>query len=97
VPIVAEIMGRDGRSQIVSGQIDRLVVTATTCHIVDFKSNRPPAMQPEHVSSQYLRQLALYRAAVAKIYPNHTISCYLLWSAEPRLMAIPGELLASYA
>jgi ATP-dependent helicase/nuclease subunit A len=97
VPIVAEIMGRDGRSQIVSGQIDRLVVTATTCHIVDFKSNRPPAMQPEHVSPQYLRQLALYRAAVAKIYPNHTISCYLLWSAEPRLMAIPGELLASYA
>jgi ATP-dependent helicase/nuclease subunit A len=97
VPIVAEIMGRDGRSQIVSGQIDRLVVTATTCHIVDFKSNRPPAMQPEHVSPQYLRQLALYRAAAMKIYPNHTISCYLLWSAEPRLMAIPESLLASYA
>ncbi|WP_374654959.1 double-strand break repair helicase AddA [Dongia sp.] len=97
VPIVAEIVGTDGRSQIVSGQIDRLAVTATTCHIVDFKSNRPPAMQPEHVSVQYLRQLALYRAAVAKIYPNHTISCYLLWSVEPRLMEIPESLLASYA
>jgi ATP-dependent helicase/nuclease subunit A len=97
VPIVAEILGEDGRSQIVSGQIDRLLVTATECHIVDFKSNRPPAMQPEHVSKQYLRQLALYRAAVRKIYPAHTVSCYLFWSAEPRLMAIPDLALDSYA
>ena len=44
VPIVAELLGKDGRSQIVSGQIDRLLVTAAECHIVDFKSNRPPAM-----------------------------------------------------
>lgn len=97
VPIVAEILGADGSSQVVSGQIDRLVVTADSCHIVDFKSNRPPAMQPEHVSPQYLRQLALYRATVSRIYPSHTISCYLLWSAEPRLMEIPDALLRSYA
>ncbi|WP_374385005.1 double-strand break repair helicase AddA [Dongia sp.] len=97
VPIVAEILSPSGGSEIISGQIDRLLVTATTCHIVDFKSNRPPAMQPEHVSPQYLRQLALYRAAVAKIYPTHTISCYLLWSSVPRLMEIPEKLLASYA
>lgn len=97
VPIVAEIRGSDGRSRIVSGQIDRLLVTATQCHIVDFKSNRPPAMQPEHVSAQYLRQLALYRAAIRGIYPDHTVSCYLLWSAEPRLMAIPDSALESYA
>lgn len=97
VPIVAELLGKDGRSQVVSGQIDRLLVTATDCHIVDFKSNRPPAMQPEQVSKQYLRQLALYRAAIMGIYPNHTVSCYLLWSAEPRLMAIPDAALESYA
>nr|WP_298685771.1 double-strand break repair helicase AddA [uncultured Dongia sp.] len=97
VPIVAELLGKDGGSQIVSGQIDRLLVTPTECHIVDFKSNRPPAMQPEQVSKQYLRQLALYRAAIMGIYPNHTVSCYLLWSAEPRLMAIPESALESYA
>jgi len=97
VPIVAEMLAPDGSSQVVSGQIDRLIVTPESCHIVDFKSNRPPAMQPEHVSPQYLRQLALYRAAVSRIYPNHTISCYLLWSAEPRLMEIPDILLRSYA
>jgi ATP-dependent helicase/nuclease subunit A len=97
VPIVAELAGIDGRSRIVSGQIDRLLVTATECHIVDFKSNRPPAMQPEQVSKQYLRQLALYRAAIRTIYPNHTVSCYLLWSAEPRLMEIPDTALDSHA
>jgi ATP-dependent helicase/nuclease subunit A len=97
VPIVAELPRPDGGRQILSGQIDRLVVTDTTCHIVDFKSNRPPAMQPEQVSPQYLRQLALYRAAVSRIYPGRTVACYLLWSAVPRLMPIPDALLASYA
>lgn len=97
VPVVAEILGKNGRSQIVSGQIDRLIINDDSCHIVDFKSNRPPAMQPEHVSPEYVRQLALYRAAISRIYPNHTISCYLLWSAEPRLMEIPESLLQRYA
>jgi ATP-dependent helicase/nuclease subunit A len=97
VPIVADLPGADGGREILSGQIDRLVVTTDTCHIIDFKSNRPPAMQPEHVSRQYLRQLALYKSAVQGIYPNHTVSCYLLWSAVPRLMPIPDSLLESYA
>ncbi|MBL8710881.1 MAG: double-strand break repair helicase AddA [Rhodospirillaceae bacterium] len=97
VPIVAELAKADGGREILSGQIDRLVVTATHCHIVDFKSNRPPAMQAEHVSVQYLRQLALYRSAIRKIYPSHTVACYLLWSAVPRLMPIPDHLLDSHA
>jgi ATP-dependent helicase/nuclease subunit A len=97
VPIVAELPRADGGRQILSGQIDRLVVTPTECHIIDFKSNRPPAMRVEHVSSQYLRQLALYRSAMRGIYPTRTISCYLLWSAMPSLMPIPDSLLERYA
>ncbi|TDQ83438.1 DNA helicase/exodeoxyribonuclease V subunit A [Dongia mobilis] len=97
VPIVADLPRADGGRDILSGQIDRLVVAESTCHIIDFKSNRPPAMQPEQVSRQYLRQLALYRSAIQGIYPNHTIHCYLLWSALPRLMPIPGHLLESHA
>ncbi|WP_374367539.1 double-strand break repair helicase AddA [Dongia sp.] len=97
VPIVAELSRADGGRQILSGQIDRLLVTPTECHIIDFKSNRPPAMRAEHVSKQYLRQLALYRSAMRGIYPDRTVSCYLLWSAVPSLMAIPDSLLESYA
>ena len=97
VPIVAELPRADGGFQVLSGQIDRLVVTSGECHIVDFKSNRPPAMQPEHVSPQYLRQLALYRSAVARIYPGRAVSCYLLWTSVPHLMPIPSHLLESYA
>jgi ATP-dependent helicase/nuclease subunit A len=97
VPIVADLPRADGGREILSGQIDRLVVTESTCHIIDFKSNRPPAMQPEQVSAQYLRQLALYRSAVQGIYPDRTVSCYLLWSSVPRLMPIPDHLLESHA
>lgn len=97
VPIVAELPSADGGFQVLSGQIDRLVVMPGECHIVDFKSNRPPAMQPEHVSPQYLRQLALYRSAVARIYPGRAVSCYLLWTSVPHLMPIPDHLLESYA
>lgn len=97
VPIVAELARADGGREILSGQIDRLLVTPTECHIIDFKSNRPPAMRPEHVSKQYLRQLALYRSAMRGIYPDRTVSCYLLWSSAPSLMAIPDSLLESYA
>ncbi len=96
VPVVAELKDSAGRIHALTGQIDRLVVRARDCVIIDYKSNRPPPMQPEHVDPSYLRQLAAYRAAISKIYPDKSISCVILWSAVPRLMPIPDALLDPY-
>ena len=64
------------------GQMDRLVVREGEVWIVDYKSNaRPPALIP----ANYQRQLALYAALLAKIYPTHRIRAWLLWTAIPRL------------
>jgi ATP-dependent helicase/nuclease subunit A len=96
VPVVATRRGADGRTLVVSGQIDRLVVLEDEVWVVDFKSNRPPPMQVLHVSQQYVRQLAAYRAALASLYETRVIRCFLLWTEGPRLMEIPQDMLNAH-
>ncbi len=89
-------MAPDGRTEVVSGQIDRLVVLEDEVWVVDFKSNRPAPMQVLHVSQQYVRQLAAYRAALASLYDDRKIRCFLLWTEGPRLMEIPADMLNAH-
>jgi ATP-dependent helicase/nuclease subunit A len=79
-----------------SGQIDRLVVEENRVLVVDFKTLRPPPATEAQVAPIYLRQLALYRSALGRIYPDHEIRCALLWTEGPRLMPISPERLAGY-
>jgi ATP-dependent helicase/nuclease subunit A len=91
VPLVG-LIGR----QALSGQIDRLVVSEDRVLIVDYKSLRPPPAAEDEVAPIYLRQLAAYQAALARIYPDREIRCALLWTEGPRLMPISPEILAGY-
>jgi len=91
VPLVGLVQGH-----ALSGQIDRLVVEKDRVLIVDFKTLRPPPATEEEVAPLYLRQLALYRAALSEIYPGREIRCALLWTEGPRLMPISPERLAGY-
>ena len=50
---------------LVSGQIDRLVVTPNEVLIVDFKTNNAPPRTAADAPKGYIRQLALYRAVLA--------------------------------
>ena len=79
-----------------SGQIDRLVVEAKRVLVLDYKTLRPPPAAEHEVSPIYLRQLAAYQAALARIYPEREIRCALLWTEGPRLMTISPEILAGY-
>lgn len=81
-------------SDIVSGQIDRLAITADEVWIVDYKTNRPAAVALDEVPASYLRQLALYKALLKKLYPNHRIRTFLLWTNLPKLVEIPEEYTA---
>jgi len=91
VPLVGLVEGH-----ALSGQIDRLVVEKDRVLIVDFKTLRPPPATEEEVPPLYLRQLALYRAALGEIYPGREIRCAVLWTEGPRLMPISPERLAGY-
>ena len=61
--------------------------------IADFKTNRPPPATPEQTPAIYLAQMALYRAALARIFPGKRIECALIWTVGPRLMKLPASLL----
>jgi ATP-dependent helicase/nuclease subunit A len=92
VPLIGLVEGH-----VLSGQIDRLVVEGNRVLVVDFKTLRSPPATEADVAPLYLRQLALYRAALARIYPGHEIRCALLWTEGPRLMPISPERLAERA
>ena len=72
----------------VSGQIDRLVVTANEVLIIDYKTNRPPPKRPEDVPEIYYNQLRAYREIIEKIYPNRPVKTALIWTDGPNLMEI---------
>ncbi|MDX1738604.1 MAG: PD-(D/E)XK nuclease family protein, partial [Alphaproteobacteria bacterium] len=91
VPIVGLVKG--DKPQLVSGQIDRLVVTGTEVFIVDYKTLRPSPMDPADVPETYLKQMASYKYVLSGIYPNHRIRCALLWTDGPRIMELDSGLL----
>jgi ATP-dependent helicase/nuclease subunit A len=91
----APIVGELADGLVISGQIDRLLVTSSEVLVVDFKTNRPAPRTPGETAQPYLRQMAAYRAALGKIYPGKSICCGLLWTEEPRLMELPEGLLDS--
>jgi ATP-dependent helicase/nuclease subunit A len=86
---IAGRLDRAGRPPaLVSGQIDRLVVTPNEVLIVDYKTNHAPPRAMAEAPSAYVRQLALYRAVLKKLYPQLPVRAALLWTETPELMEI---------
>ena len=92
VPLIGTVKTPRG-TFTVSGQVDRLAVSAREVLIVDYKTNRPPPQSASGVALAYRRQLALYRSLLAGIYPGRTVRAFLLWTAAPLLMEIDAETL----
>jgi ATP-dependent helicase/nuclease subunit A len=88
VPVVGRLDRPGGAPALVSGQIDRLVVTASEVLIVDYKTNHAPPQTPADAPQGYIRQLGLYRAVLQKLYPQQPIRAALLWTETPDLMEI---------
>jgi ATP-dependent helicase/nuclease subunit A len=86
------IVGRLDRTgqppALVSGQIDRLVVTPSEVLIVDYKTNHAPPRTVAGAPRAYVRQLTLYRAVLKKLYPQLPVRAALLWTETPELMEI---------
>jgi ATP-dependent helicase/nuclease subunit A len=89
------IAGRVG-GRLVSGQVDRLVITPEAVLIADYKTNRPAPRNLDEAlarTPQYVAQLALYRAVLARLYPDKPVQAALLWTDIPMLMEIPAAAL----
>jgi len=79
----------------VNGRIDRLAVTQNEVLILDYKTNRPPPAREADVPAVYLAQMALYRAAAAKIFPGRRVVCGLVFTDGPRLLHLSDVVLDS--
>jgi ATP-dependent helicase/nuclease subunit A len=93
VPIAGRLVRADGPDILVSGQIDRLVVTERAVLIADYKTNHDSPNSPEAAPPAYVEQLALYRAVLGGIYPDRSVRAMLVWTEIPDLMEIPAAML----
>ena len=89
------IVGRLGNRPVPSGVVDRLTVTADAVLIVDYKTNRPAPRRLEDVPPAYVTQLAIYRAVLARLYPDRPVRAALLWTDLLHLMEVPAARLDS--
>jgi ATP-dependent helicase/nuclease subunit A len=93
VPIVGRLRRDDGVPLMVSGQVDRLAVTAEAVLIADYKTNRPAPRALVEAPQEYVTQLALYRAVLAGLYGGRPVRAALVWTDGPDLMEIPAAAL----
>ncbi|EJL27454.1 double-strand break repair helicase AddA [Novosphingobium sp. AP12] len=89
VPVAAVVGG-----QVVAGTIDRLVIEPGRVRLVDYKSARRPPETVDAVPVGVLRQMGAYAAALEATFPGREIDVALLYTAVPRLIEVPAELLA---
>ena len=88
VPIVGRI-ARPGADPLeIAGQVDRLIVTDDAVLIADYKTDRAVPQQLAEVKP-YFTQLALYRAVLARLYPEKPVHAALIFTAAPDLVEIP--------
>lgn len=72
----------------IAGAIDRLAETPDGLWLADYKTGAAKGAAPAHVA-----QLALYRAAVALLYPGRTIRCFLVHTSGAAVEEIPAAKL----
>ena len=91
VPLAATING-----VVVSGTVDRLLITAQSVTVVDFKTTRRPPRNLADIPNAALKQMAAYVAALEMIYPGRAIRAALLYTHSPQMFEIPPEALAPH-
>jgi ATP-dependent helicase/nuclease subunit A len=80
---------------VVSGTVDRLLVTPDRVLVVDFKTGRRPPGSLEQLPVAHVRQMAAYVAALKLIFPGRDVQAGLLYTATPQLFVLPDALLAA--
>ena len=92
----APVMGTlqlGGEARAVSGVIDRIAVDGGRVLIADFKTNTFVPETIEAIPDVYARQMALYGALVAPLYPGKTVEAWLIYTAGPRTFSLPQGML----
>ncbi|HEX8057980.1 MAG TPA: UvrD-helicase domain-containing protein, partial [Novosphingobium sp.] len=89
---IAAVVGE----MVIAGTVDRLRVGPDKVQLVDFKTGRIAPLSVEQVPLAHIRQMAAYAAALEVIFPGRRVEAGLLYTSAPRLITLPGDLLAGH-
>jgi ATP-dependent helicase/nuclease subunit A len=81
---------------VISGTVDRLIVTEHEVLVVDFKTGRRVPNSPEACARAHLRQMSTYAAVLGGIFPNHIVRAGLLYTSGPVLHILPDDLMEAH-
>jgi ATP-dependent helicase/nuclease subunit A len=76
----------DGREVEISGRIDRLAEADDCVLLADFKTGAP--RDAGATPARMLTQFALYRAALAPLWPGRRIRALVVWTAGPAVVEL---------
>jgi ATP-dependent helicase/nuclease subunit A len=82
---------------VVTGTVDRLLVSDSEVLIVDFKTGRRVPATAEAIDPYYLRQMGAYVAALQCVFPGRPVRAALLYTEGPKLLPIPDRIIALHA
>ena len=85
---------RKGAPVTLAGRIDRLVVTADSVKVVDFKSDASVPAHPDDTPPAYLAQLGLYALVAGQLFPGKAVTAAILWTSLESLLELPRHALA---
>ena len=89
---VAAVVGE----AVIAGSIDRLLVSETEVLAVDFKTGSRVPAGLDMVPPTHLAQMGAYAAALARVFPGRTVRAGLLYTAGPRLIEVPADVLNAW-
>ena len=82
-----------GSERAITARLDRIAEADDRVLIVDYKTNRPPAIVADEVPLTYRVQLALYRALLQPLYPQKRVEAALLYTEAPVLIPLSDTIL----
>ena len=83
-------------SLVISGTVDRLLVSEREVLVVDYKTGARVPRAAELAPPSHLRQMAAYAALLGGIFPEKTIRAALLYTNGPVLLPLADALLAAH-
>ena len=78
---------------VITGTVDRLLVTDETIRLLDFKTGRTFPHDRADIPASHLRQMAAYQAALEVIFPGRKVEAALLYTSGPVLHPLPRDIL----
>ncbi len=106
-PRFADLFGADSLAEapiaavlpdgfVVSGTVDRVLVTPDAVRVIDFKTGRGVPATPGDIPAYHVRQMAAYVAALAVVFPGRRIEAALLYTGGPMLHPLSEALLDAH-